>query len=147
MDNLSNYLENISFINWVFDPANKELDLFWKKYGMENPEEEKNIQAALKIVLQFRTATKSLSEKEKILLFSRVLKQIEERQKSGKTRQIFTALAKYAAVAILFFSIGALLFYRPTNINPAFHSFNFQERIPEHEGSIDTFEWRECILG
>ena len=72
MDDLSRYLEDISFINWVFEPTSK-LDIFWEEFGKLHPEEARNIQMARRIIQQFRTTAKSLSEEDKILLFSRVL--------------------------------------------------------------------------
>lgn len=146
MDNLSKYLEDILFIRWVFEPTS-ELDLFWKQFGTQHPEETKNIQIARKIILQFRTATKSLSEEEKILLFSRILKQIEEKQTPKKTTHFFIGLLKYAAVALIFFSIGALLFYRQTTINPAFMAFNSEERISENEARLIRSNGENVILG
>jgi len=146
MDNLSKYLENISFISWVFDPTSG-LDLYWKQFGTQHPEEIKNIQMARKIILQFRTVAKSLSEEEKILLFARVLKQIEEKQKSRKLIRILYNVAKYAAVAILFFSVGALLFYRQNAINPAFYSFNSEEQVPGNQAQLIRSNGENVILG
>lgn len=145
MDNLSKYLEDISFISWIFEPSAK-LDLFWNKYQTEHPEETKNIQVARKIILQFRTIAKTLSEDEKILLYSRVLKQIDEKQKSKKSLRIFVGFAKYAAVAILFFSIGALLFYRQNTINPAFYAFNSEEQIPDNQAKLIRSNGENVIL-
>ncbi|MCL4481163.1 MAG: FecR domain-containing protein [Bacteroidetes bacterium] len=145
MDNLRKYLEDIFFISWVFEPTT-ELDLFWKQFHTEHTEEAKNIQMARKIILQFRTVAKSLSEEDKILLFSRVLKQIEEKQKSKKTTRIFIGLLKYAAVALIFFSIGALLFYRPSTINPAFYAFNLEEQISDNQAQLIRSNGENVIL-
>lgn len=135
MDNLSKYLEDRNFISWIFEPSDR-LHSFWEKFQTEHPEEVKNIRIARKVILQFRTAAKSLSEEDKIILFSRVLKQIEEKQKSGKTTRILVGFTKYAAVAILFFSIGALLFYRPEITNQAFYAFNSGEQIPDSQAQL-----------
>ncbi len=145
MDNLSKYLEDISFISWVFEPTTNH-NLFWEEFRSKHPEEEKNILLARKIVLQFRAVAKSLSEGEKILLFSRVLKQIEEKKKSGKVKLIFLSAVKYAAVAILFFAIGALIFYRPISINPAFQAFNSQEIILGNEAQLIRSNGENIIL-
>jgi len=135
MDDLSKYLEDIQFISWVFEPTDR-LNSIWVKFQTTHPEEVKNIRMARKVILQFSTVAKPLSQEEKILLFSRVLKQIEEKQKSGKTKRIILGFARYAAVAILFFSIGALLFYRPTAFDPAFYAFNSEEKIPEGQAQL-----------
>ncbi len=146
MDNLSKYLEDINFISWIFEPSDR-LNSIWVKYQTEHLEEVKNIQMARKVILQFRTIAKSLSEEEKIILFSRVLKQIEEKQKSGKTKRILLGFAKYAAVAILFFSIGALLFYRPTTTNQAFYAFNSEEWIPADQTQLIRSNGENIIIG
>ena len=135
MDNLSKYLEDISFIRWTFEP-NSELDLIWNQFGKDHPEEARNIQMARKVIQQFRTVAKSLSEEEKILLFSKVLKQIEEKQKSKKSRLFLIGLSKYAAVALIFFTIGALLFYKQNQIDPAFYSFSPVDQIPNNQARL-----------
>ncbi|MBW8326328.1 MAG: FecR domain-containing protein [Prolixibacteraceae bacterium] len=145
MDNLSKYLEDISFICWVFEPS-PELDLKWAQFGKKHPEEQKNILMARKIILQFRTEAKTLSEADKILLFSRVLKQIEEKQESKKAIRIYIGIAKYAAIAILFFSIGALLFYQPSTVTPEFYSFNSEEHIHSDQAQLIRSNGENVIL-
>ena len=145
MDNLSKYLEDISFINWVFEPTSK-LDVFWAEFEKLHPEEAGNIQMARRVIQQFRTVAKPLSEEDKILLFSRILKQIEKKQKSKKSRLHFLGLLKYAAVALLFFSIGALLFYKQNQINPAFYSFNSEEQIPNDQVRLIRSNGENIIL-
>jgi len=146
MDNLSKYLEDINFIRWAFEPS-KELDLIWTQFEKEHPEEAKNIQMSRKIIMQFHTVANSLSEEDKILLFSRVLKQIEEKQKSNKPKRILISLAKYAAVAILFFSIGALFFYRSNTINQEFYAFKSEEQMPDNQAQLIRSNGENIILG
>lgn len=146
MDQLSKYLEDIDFISWIFEPSEK-LNVIWGNYQIAHPEEVKNIRMARKVLLQFRTVAQSLSEEEKILLFSRVLKQIEEKQSIGKSTRILIGFAKYAAVAVLFFSIGALLFYRPQTTNQAFYAFNAQEQIPENQAQLIRSNGENVLLG
>ena len=146
MDNLSKYLEDIDFISWIFEPSDR-LNSIWLNYQTANPEEVKNIRMARKVILQFRTVVQSLSEEEKITLFSRVLKQIEEKQKSGKTKRFLFGFAKYAAVAILFFSIGALLFYQPEITNQAFYAFDSDEQIPTSQAQLIRSNGENVIIG
>jgi hypothetical protein len=145
MDNLSKYLEDISFIGWVFNPS-PQNDLIWNQYEIQHPDEIKNIRQAKNIILQFRTIAKTLSEEEKILLFSRVLKDIEQKQKKNTTLRIFTEVFKYAAIAIIFFSIGALLFYRDNPVNPAFYSLNSDNVIPENRAQLIRSDGKNIIL-
>lgn len=135
MDNLSKYLENQKFILWVFQP-NEELEAWWKSYISENPQNKKNIQLARNIISSLKTSDKNLSEEEKIFLFSKVLKKIEEEQDLKNKYRWVSSLLKYAAVAILFFSIGAILFYRKDNFNSQFYTQQLSEPISENEATL-----------
>lgn len=127
MENISKYIDNKNFIQWVFNP-NEELELWWKKFGVENPDEKRNIELARKVLFKFRTNDKRLSEEEKIRIFSGILYRIEQRQVKSKHAKFIISLLKYAAVAILFFAIGASLFYKKDQINPVFYSYSFDEQ-------------------
>ena len=128
MENISKYLEDKRFINWVFN-SNDELDKWWKSFEIKHPKEKQNILLAKNVLSKFKTTDKELSEKEKIQLFTNVLKDIEEKQKSSKSIHLLATVLKYAAVAILFFSLGALLFYRQNKIDPQYLSQNITQPI------------------
>jgi len=135
MEQLSKYIENKNFIHWVFEPDDK-LETWWNQFENDHPEEKRNIRVARRVLLRFRTRNKTLTEDEKIILFSRVLKQVEERQKSGKARRLIIGLLKYAAVALLFFSIGALLFYKHNQFDPQFLTQRLSEPVPENAAKL-----------
>lgn len=135
MERLSKYIENLNFIAWVFQP-NSELEEWWSQFETDHPEEKKNIQLARKVLMKFRITNNELTESEKILLFSRVLKQIEDKQYSGKTRRVVIGLLKYAAVALFFFSVGALLFYKPNQFNPRDYAQSLAEPIPGNTAKL-----------
>jgi len=117
MERISQFLENQQFIDWVFNPA-QDLDLQWKMFQENHPEEKENLLLARKVLQKFKTTDKQLPEREKVILFSKILAEIEEEQhSSAKMRRLFT-FVRYAAVAILFFSIGALLFYQRNFADP-----------------------------
>ena len=122
----------------------------WKgggtQFETDHPEEKRNIQLARKVLLKFRTTNKTLTESEKILLFSRVLKQVEEKQHNGKTRRLVISLLRYAAVAILFFSIGALLFYKQNQFNPQFLTQRFSEPVPENVAKLIRANGQDILL-
>lgn len=145
MDNLSEYLDDLSFIGWVFNPT-PEIDLIWKQYEIQHPEESRNIKQARNIILRFRTLAKSLSEEEKILLFSRVLKEIEQKEKSKKSLRVLSAVLKYAAVAIIFFAIGALLFYRENEVNTVFYSLNSDNRTSDDQAKLIRSNGESVVL-
>lgn len=145
MDQISKYFENKDFILWVFEPS-KELDSFWAQYESEHPEEKRNIYQARRVLLKFRTSNRNLTEEEKIVLFTRVLREIEERQPSSKARSLFFGLLKYAAVALLFFSIGALLFYKKNQIDPQFYSQKLTVTIPESSAKLIRANGENILL-
>ena len=131
MENISKYIDNKNFIQWVFNP-NEELELWWEKFGVENPDEKRNIELARKVLFKFRTNDKRLSEEEKIRIFSGILYRIEQKQVKSQQARFIIGLLKYAAVAILFFAIGALLFYKKDQSNAVFYSYSFDE-----QGAVD----------
>ncbi len=126
MENISKYLEDKRFISWVFGP-DEELEKWWKHYAFHHPEEKYQIEKARKILFKLKTTDKQLTDQEKILLFSGILKEIEIKQESKGRKTLVVSLLKYAAVAVLFFSLGALLFYRNDNLKPEFYSKNLSE--------------------
>jgi transmembrane sensor len=145
MEHLSKYIENKNFFLWVFHP-NDELEAWWKQFETDHPEEKKNILLARKVLLKFRTTNKELTEEQKILLFSRILKQVEENQYSGNTRKMVIGLLRYAAVALLFFSIGALLFYKQNQFNPEFYAQKIIETVPENSAKLIRANGEDILL-
>jgi transmembrane sensor len=135
MERISKYLEDKRFIQWVFTPGN-ELNEWWQTFETAYPKEKENILLAKRILQTLHTKDKDLSEDEKILLFSQILKQVETRQQKSKTRKIVAGFLKYAAVAILFFSFGALLFYEKNNFNPQFITQEISEPIHSDEARL-----------
>jgi transmembrane sensor len=135
MEQLSKYIDNKNFILWVFEP-NEELETWWNQFTTDYPEEKRNILLARRVLQTFRTTEKKLTEEEKILLFYRVLKQVEEKHRVGSSRQFITSFLKYAAVAILFFGIGALLFYKKNQFNPEFYTQKLAEPVPDNSAKL-----------
>ena len=145
MEQLSKYIENKNFILWVFEP-DAELEAWWSQFETDHPQEKRNILLARKVLLKFRTSNKSLAEEEKIQLLSKILMQIEEKQHSGKNRGLIIGLFKYAAVAMLFFSMGALLFYKQNHFNPQFLTQKLSEPIPENSAKLIRANGQDILL-
>ncbi len=145
MEPISKYFENKNFMLWVFEPTN-ELESWWIHYEKEHPDEKKDIQQARRVLLKFRTSNRNLTEEEKIVLFTRVLREVEERQPTDKARKLILGLLKYAAVALLFFSLGALLFYKQNQVNPLFFSQKLAETIPENSAKLIRANGENILL-
>ena len=145
MEQLSKYIENKNFIHWVFEP-DEEMEAWWSRFENDHPEEKRNLWLARNVLLKFRTTNKKLSEDEKIILFSRVLRQIEEKQRKGKSRRLITGLLKYAAVALVFFSIGALIFYKQNQFDPQFLAQKLSEPVPESVARLIRANGQHIVL-
>lgn len=145
MDNLTKYLEDKRFIQWVFHP-NKELEDWWSQYEASNHREKNNIQLARKILSNLKTNDKQLPQEEKIIMFSGILRQIEEKQKPETKTFSVKGLLKYAAVAIVFFAIGAILFYRHDNFNPHFYAQKAEGLISDVEAKLIRPNSEDIIL-
>lgn len=128
MENISRYLEDKRFLEWVFGNGT-ELNDWWIAFQAENPSEKENIETARRILQKIHTRNHALSEDEKIILFTNIIRQVEKKEHMNlKNRLLFTVM-RYAAVAILFFAIGALLFYRQDNNNQDFFSQDISEPV------------------
>lgn len=145
MDNLKQYLENILFIKWVFEETS-ELNSYWQQYLEQHHEESENVLAARKILLQFQTVDKSIPEEEKILLYASIIQKIEESQNYNKAKSFYFSLLKYACVAIIFFAVGALLFYRKTTVNPTFFAINSETRISNSHALLVCSNGRNIFI-
>ena len=145
MEIISKYVEDKRFIQWVFS-SNEELENWWKNFESGNPHEKENIQLARKILNVLKTTKQDLSEEEKIIIFSKILRQVEKKEERGGKIKLLSNLLKYAAVAILFFSIGALLFYRQDNFNPQFYSQQLAEPISGNEAKLIRSDGESIIL-
>lgn len=145
MEEVGKYLEDKKFILWVFNP-DSELNAWWDQFKTDHPEEKKNLQLARNILLRFHTKNKELTDTEKILLFSRVLKQIEEKQHTGKVKRLVMGFMRYAAVAILFFSIGAAIFYENNQFNPQFNAQGLTDPIPENSAKLVRPSGEDILL-
>ncbi len=115
MKRISQYIDDESFIQWIFAPT-EELEKQWTDYYKRaNKRERKNIDEAKSVLLQFKSKRKEITEKEKLDLFSAVLHKIERREKSRVLHLFHSHVVRYAAIAIVFFALGAILFYQRDN--------------------------------
>ena len=126
MERISQFLENQDFINWIFNPS-PGLNLHWSKFQENYPDEKVNLLLARKVLQKFKTIDKQLSEHDKIILFSKILADIEGKQYARHKMRNLMVFMRYAAVAILFFAIGALLFYQRNFVDPKLFAQNIGE--------------------
>ncbi len=104
-------IENPLFFKWIFYPS-EELESYWSGYLAQNQKDSSRI---LEFKAQFEKHLKyrneQLSDVGKRELAHRIIAQIEAIDQEKKHTLFVRNLMKYAAVAILFFTIGSSLVY------------------------------------
>ncbi|WP_163712505.1 FecR family protein [Mangrovibacterium lignilyticum] len=120
MKNLKDYIEDPRFIRWTMD-NDVEASAFYQKYMEEHPEEKAALIKAHEELLLLAVRNKSVSEKRKDAIYRNILAQKTIEQEI-KTRLLYRKLLPYAAVALVFFSLGSLIMKLTEQVNPHFVS-------------------------
>ena len=110
MINYEDYIENPLFIKWIFNPT-PELDLYWDDYIEKYPQVADQLLQFKSKLRNARFESDKLSDEEKLKLSYNILKRLDQEDKRNKVKSSLGHLLKYAAVAILFFSVGASVVY------------------------------------
>ena len=111
MDIYDKLIENPLFFKWIFYPS-AELEAYWQTYLKQNSNEAGRIlefKALFEKHLKF--TNEQLSESGKKELAHRIIRQMEVHDHKTRKAIRLRTMLKYAAVAILFFSIGSSLVY------------------------------------
>ena len=104
---------NPLYIKWIFNPT-IELDLYWDDYFSKHPEEAPRILELKSKLRNVRIINENLSEGEKIKLAYEISKKLDREDARVKLRGRFVNFMRYAAIAVVFFSIGAIVVYLNT---------------------------------
>ncbi|WP_303319092.1 FecR family protein [Flavivirga abyssicola] len=100
MERYSKYIEDDSFLNWVYDPT-PETTRFWQDYILENPEEKEVIYALKEILRSIKPEEITLSEAEKKEIFTKLLDKVDRKDKPNKIFNLVKRTYKYVAVLVL----------------------------------------------
>jgi hypothetical protein len=152
MEKISQFLGDQQFINWIFNPT-PELESRWQKFQEDHPDEKDNLFLAKEVLQKFRTVDRQLSEQDRIILFAQIVDKIKKKQQSEvKYRRLFV-ITRYAAVALLFFTIGSLLFYEREFVdrqfliqNAANHAVDRQTTLIRPDGSTIQLTENQSIF-
>ena len=109
MDKFLKYFENNKFVEWVLRPT-EELEDYWNEYLKENPSEKEQIELARLLIGQLKSKEEKESSAETVELLSGIIQKLEEKNRQNRFSRIGREVLKYAAVAVLFFSLGIALF-------------------------------------
>ncbi|WP_319590053.1 FecR domain-containing protein [uncultured Draconibacterium sp.] len=145
MKQISQYLEDKNFVDWIFNPT-PELENWWELFEIKNPKEKQNIQLARNILQKFNTNEQQLSQDDKLKMFAQILKQVEAKAQRTKRIQPILMLARYAAVAILFFSLGVVIFYKQNSLNHQFYSESFAEPAANNNAQLIRSDGENVII-
>lgn len=116
MKKIDQFLGDPLFVNWIFN-SNPELDNYWNEFLEKNPDVSAELAEIKSKCNQIKFKKKSLNVQEKQELAISIYKKLlNEKRKLDFSRKIKLTL-KYAAFAILFFSLGGIVVYLNINKN------------------------------
>ena len=104
-------IENPLFFKWIFHPSS-EINAYWNHYLENNPEHaEKIIELKSRIEIHLKYEEKKLTDSEKRALAKRIVRMLEQTDRKRSRIRFMRSAMRYAAIAILFLSIGGSLVY------------------------------------
>lgn len=109
MKNYLKYLEDDSFIDWVYNKS-PESNLIWENYLQNNSEEKELILSLKEVLLLVKPEDLKLSGEEKDQIFTQLLGKLENNEKPKKIKTIVKQSYKYAAILLLALVVSALYF-------------------------------------
>lgn len=111
MEIYNRLIENPLFFKWIYH-STEEIESYWKQYLDSNPKEAEQIREfKSKFEKHLQYKKEQLSDFDKKALAQKIISQIEKVDKIRGRMVFIKATMRYAAVAILFFSIGSSLVY------------------------------------
>jgi hypothetical protein len=111
MEIYNRLIENPLFFKWIYH-STKEIESYWKQYLDSNPKEADAIlEFKSKFEKHLQYKKEQMSDVDKKALAQRIISQIEKVDKTNNRLVFIKTAMRYAAVAILFFSIGSSLVY------------------------------------
>ncbi len=110
MANYKDIFINPLYIKWIFNPST-ELDLYWDNYFEKHPKEAPRLLELKAKLRNISLVNENLSEEEKIKLAFEISRKLDKEDTKNKFRNRLVSLMKYAAIAVLFFSIGTVVVY------------------------------------
>jgi len=108
MDDFLKYFENEKFIHWIYNP-DQELNEYWGNWFLNHPEEKKEAEFARLILMQLQSREDKVNSEEVISLYSEIAGKLGTSKPKNETLRLLAPLMRYAAVALIFLSLGILL--------------------------------------
>lgn len=98
-------IENPLFFKWIYHPS-PELEDYWQKYMQLNPDEARYIDDLKRQFGQMRYSESEFSLIEKKTIAKRILEQLDLIDRKEKRIRLLKSISQYAAIALLFFTVG-----------------------------------------
>lgn len=107
MATLDDYIEDRRFVKWALEP-DAEIEAYYSDYLKEHPEEQVSLMKACETLQLISVEQEVIPYLHKSALYKEIVRQGAGTQKP-KRRSLIGLILPYAAVAILFFAIGAIV--------------------------------------
>ncbi|MGQ8336970.1 FecR family protein [Sunxiuqinia sp. A32] len=123
---VEDFTQDIKFINWVTKGTGQKE---WNDFIQKNPDCEKNIQTAKKIVLALRYTKKDMKQDDILTVYQNIETFYNLNNKS-KSRLKLRKFMQYAALFILVLSIGAaipIIYYAKNQVHFSETQFTYKE--------------------
>lgn len=108
MQELEKYIEDKRFVKWVFSP-DQETENYFAEYLQNHPGEKDKILNARKELKLLAVKNLNPESEKKEIIFQKVL--AAKRKRNFPLLVSYASVARYAAIAVLFFAIGSLFMY------------------------------------
>lgn len=105
MDQFLKFIENREFVRWALNP-DEESEKTWTHYLATHPDEKQAADSAAFVIRTLRSKREAINEGTALTLYSEIMCKIGKTKKRKSFR--FASVFKYAAIALVFFGVGAL---------------------------------------
>jgi hypothetical protein len=145
MDDFLRYFENKKFVRWVYNPT-PELNDYWNDWFRNHPEDQKDAEFARLALLQLQPKKEKVNSEKLTAIYSGINDGISSSRNKPKSLRFILLFSKYAAVALIFLSIGVLLTYQLAY--KKFNAFNQSMLVVAEEGDAQLIlsDGREIAL-
>ncbi len=133
MDNFLKYFEDEKFVQWVYNPDQEGTD-FWNEWFLTHPEDRKNAELAQLILLQLKSKEEKENKNEAAAIYSEIVKKLSKSGRQISWRRLILPFTRYAAVALLFLSLGVFLTYTITKKQ----NFRFEPSVAAVQGNAES---------
>ena len=110
MSKYIDYINDPYFMKWIFQP-DEATEQYWTDYLLKHPDEENDIKELKDQLSGLKLKNKVLDIREKQNLLRNILESKGKQIGQRSSKQLWTRLARYAAVALLFLLLGNLSTY------------------------------------